>query len=151
MRFTTASKKYDYNGKALPKGKENIQKWKKDNYPNLPFDSLSEWRAWCDLSEKERKGEIQELKRQVTFELVKKGKCFNNVTGKTTIIRSLCYVADFTFIRNGQYIVLDCKGWKKVIDKKTGKEKWSIYKDDIYQIKKKLFIDKYPNITFEES
>ena len=66
------------------------------------------------------------------------------------------YRADFTFDRtlsNGQIqqVVLDCKGWKLKRDKTTGKETYSVYTDDVYQIKKKIFLEKYPQYIFEEA
>ena len=66
---------------------------------------------------RQRAGKIQNLKRQVKFELIptqyKDGKC---------IFKKTSYIADFTYIENGEFIVEDSKG----------------FKTEVYNIKKKL-------------
>lgn len=66
------------------------------------FDSRHEYNRWCELRLLERAGKISDLKRQVRFELVPKQE------GE----RPVYYVADFVYIRDGQKVVEDAKGFK---------------------------------------
>lgn len=66
------------------------------------FDSRHEYNRWCELRLLERAGQITDLKRQVRFELVPKQE------GE----RPVYYVADFVYIRCGQKVVEDAKGFK---------------------------------------
>ena len=155
-RFTGSTQKYDSLGRKVPKGKDLFSKWKEQNHSLLIFDSKSEYATYLILKQQEQEVEIQNLQLQVYFPLVAGTKWFNNITKKTVTIREMGYRADFTFDRvlpNGeiQQVVLDCKGWKLKKDKATGKETYSVYTDDIYQIKKKIFLEKYPQFTFEEA
>lgn len=73
------------------------------------FDSKHEAEYWLHLKDRERRGEIRDLKRQVPFDLIVKD---------TFIGR---YVADFTYWEGDAWIVVDVKGmrglplylWKK--------------------------------------
>ncbi len=82
------------------------------------FDSVKEYRRFCELSLLQRAGAITDLQRQVEFELipaqrepdtigvrggVKKGK---------TIELAVKYVADFVYKENGKTVVEDTKGFK---------------------------------------
>lgn len=79
----------------------------------ITFDSMKEYRRYVELSLLERAGAIQELKRQVKFELLpaqyeegngkKRGKCLE---------RAVHYVADFVYMENGAKVVEDTKGFK---------------------------------------
>lgn len=74
------------------------------------FDSAKEAKRAFVLYHEEQKGLISELKYQVRFKLAINDK-------------HICvYIADFTYIRDGVYIVEDVKG----------------YKTDIYKLKNKL-------------
>ncbi len=91
---------------------------KKITRDGMTFDSLKEYRRFCELSLLQRAGAITELKRQVEYELipaqrepdtvgvrggVKKGK---------VIEHAVKYVADFVYKENGKQIVEDTKGFK---------------------------------------
>ena len=78
------------------------------------FDSVKEYHRWGCLRLLERAGKIKYLKRQVKFELIPKQE------GE----RACYYIADFTYMENGELIVEDCKG----------------FKTDVYKIKKKLML-----------
>lgn len=78
------------------------------------FDSVKEYHRWGCLRLLERAGKIQDLKRQVSFELIPKQK------GE----RACNYIADFTYYEDGKLVVEDCKG----------------YKTDVYRLKKKLLL-----------
>ena len=79
----------------------------------ITFDSMKEYRRWVELSLLQRAGTIQELERQVKFQLLpaqyeksdgkKRGKCLE---------RAVNYVADFVYIEDGVKVVEDTKGFK---------------------------------------
>jgi len=150
MNFRGSITKYDEQGKALPKGKNVLSQYKKKNPDSLIFDSKSEYNTWIMLKTLEGKGSITNLQRQITFPLLPKMNWFNNVKSKNEVIRPLTYIADFVFTEDGKTVVMDCKGWKYKEDK-NGKGKWLVYKDDVYIIKKKLFLHLNPNLIFREN
>lgn len=79
------------------------------------FDSKAEAARWQELQLLERAGEVSEIERQVTYELIPKQP------GE----RSLKYIADFRYkTKDGQTIVEDVKG----------------YKTEVYKIKRKLML-----------
>lgn len=149
-RFQNTTQKYDHNGNKVLKGLNGIKEHVKNNPGCTIFDSKSEYELFHKFSEAEQKGEIKNLECQKAFHLIDKRKWWNNVKERWDIIRELVYITDFVFEREGQRIAVDCKGWKLCKDKKTGKEKFSVYYDEIYKIKKKLFLNMYPEYVFEE-
>lgn len=78
----------------------------------IVFDSKREANRWYELKLLERVGEVTELQRQVTFELIP--RCGSN--------RPTTYVADFVYMRKGKKVVEDAKG----------------YRTEVYRIKRKL-------------
>ena len=78
------------------------------------FDSVKEFHRWGVLRLLERAGKIQNLQRQVKFELIPKQD------GE----RACTYVADFVYMENGKQVVEDCKG----------------FKNDAYKMKRKLML-----------
>jgi hypothetical protein len=76
----------------------------------------------------ERAGVIKELKLQPKF-LLQEG--FER-DGKK--YRAIFYIADFEYIKDGKRIVEDVKGMKT----------------DVYKLKKKMFLKKYPQVEFKE-
>ena len=83
------------------------------------FDSRREAKRWEELKLLERAGEIQDLRRQVKFELIPSQK----VNGKVAE-RACTYVADFVYTENGETVVEDSKG----------------FRTDTYKIKRKLML-----------
>ena len=81
------------------------------------FDSQSEYKRYLHLLDLEKRGEITNLKRQVTFPLIPKQTIDVEVKLKTktktkTIVaeREVTYTCDFAYTdKNGQYIVEDVK------------------------------------------
>ncbi len=73
----------------------------------ITFDSMKEFKRFCELSLLERAGEITELKRQVKFELIPSQR----IEGKV-VERPVHYIADFVYQENGQTVVEDTKGFK---------------------------------------
>lgn len=78
------------------------------------FDSVAEYHRWGCLRLLERAGAIKDLKRQVKFELIPR-------IGNE---RACNYIADFTYIENGELVV----------------EYVKCVKTDAYKIKKKLML-----------
>jgi Protein of unknown function (DUF1064) len=149
-RFQNSTQKYDQYGNKIPKGRDGLKKHLESFPDAIAFDSKSEYLTYVYLLDLIEKKEIQNLQIKKCFPLVEKRKWWNNFKKKWDIVRELVYISDFSFERDGNNVVLDCKGWKEVIDKKTGKTKCTVYYDEIYKIKKKLFLDKYSDYIFEE-
>ncbi len=84
----------------------------------IKYDSLKEYRRYCELLLIEKSGAITDLQRQVPFELIpaqyetyerygKKGQRLKD--GKRCIEKSVVYCADFTYKENGKLVVEDTK------------------------------------------
>ena len=90
---------------------------RKVNTPYGVSDSQSEYKHYLYLLDLEKRGEITNLKRQVTFSLIPKQTIDVEVKLKTktkikTIVaeREVTYTCDFAYTdKNGQYIVEDVK------------------------------------------
>lgn len=87
----------------------------------MTFDSLKEYRRYCELALLEKAGQITGLKLQVPFELLpaqyetferygKKGQRLKD--GSRCIEKAVIYRADFVYEENGKTIVEDTKGFK---------------------------------------
>ena len=83
------------------------------------FDSRKEADRWIQLKLLAKAGEIEDLHRQVRFELVPKNDKY----------RAVAYVADFVYVdcRTGDTVVEDVKG----------------VRTEVYKLKKKLMYDRY--------
>lgn len=87
------------------------------------FDSLKEYRRFCDLRLLEKTGAIHDLQTQVRFELIpaqyveyptgefyKRGKKKGQPKIKRACVeQSVCYYADAVYYENGKRIVEDTK------------------------------------------
>lgn len=71
------------------------------------FDSVKEYRRFCELRLLERAGAVTDLRRQVKFELIPAQR----IDGKVAE-RACSYVADFVYMENGQQVVEDAKGMR---------------------------------------
>ena len=100
---------------------------KKVTIDGIDFPSQKEGKRYLELKEMRDRGEITDLKLQVPFILV---PAFN--VGKKRY-RKMEYIADFTYMQNGDKIVEDTKG----------------YRTEVYKIKKKLMAYIY-NIEIKE-
>ena len=90
------------------------------------FDSLKEYRRFCELRLLEKAGEVTDLKRQVEFELIpaqfeevptgefyKRGERKGQPKTKLVCVeQSVKYLADFVYTENGKKVVEDTKGFK---------------------------------------
>ena len=85
----------------------------------IEHDSKKEALRWMELQMLQRAGEISELRRQVSFELIPKQ------VGE----RACNYIADFVYVDNktNRTVVEDAKG----------------VRTDVYKIKKKLMLWRY--------
>lgn len=80
----------------------------KIEYKGMKFDSKAEFHYYLLLEDKERKGEIRDLQRQVMFELQ---PAFRDSGGRA--IRAIKYVADFVYFdADGKRHIVDVKGSK---------------------------------------
>lgn len=84
----------------------------------MTFDSLREYRRFCELRLLEKAGQITDLHRQVKFVLVPAqyepdtiGKRGGVKRGKL-MEREVSYVADFVYTEDGKRIVEDSKGFR---------------------------------------
>ena len=86
------------------------------------YDSQLEFARFIFLSNREKEGEITNLRRQVEYLLIpaQYGTEIKHLKTKDKEVRvllerSCSYIADFVYERNGKTIVEDCKGAKAVI------------------------------------
>jgi len=115
---------------SQPAQKESKYHAQKVEVDGKKFDSKHESRDYLKLKSMEDSGIISNLQTQVSFELQPK-----YITKDGRKIRSISYVADFVYERDGQTYVQDSKGFRT-------KE---------YALKRKMFEYKYPDIIFVES
>ena len=107
--------------------KESKYKNKKIVYNGIKFDSKKEYAYYIKLKLLEDSNKIQELKRQVKYELQPSYRF------KDKTIRAINYIADFEYIQDGVKHIVDTKG----------------FRTEVYKLKKKMFEYKY-NIEIEE-
>jgi hypothetical protein len=107
--------------------KQNKFNARKCTWQGMAFDSKKEMGRYIELQAMEKQGIIDNLERQVEYELLPKCKYFREVK----------YIADFKYKWNGQEIIEDVKGLKK----------GSAY--TVFKIKQKLLYNKY-NILVKE-
>lgn len=95
----------------------------------LTFDSQKEYEYYLLLRDRQKRGEITELQRQVKITIQPR---FKTPTGET--IREIYYLADFVYIdlSDGLEHIVDVKG----------------FKTDVYKLKKKLLA--YKGFYIEE-
>ena len=86
------------------------------------YDSELEWSRFIFLSNRQKEGEISDLRRQVEYLLIpaQYGTEIRHLKTKDKEVRVLLerpcsYIADFVYERNGKTIVEDCKGAKTII------------------------------------
>jgi hypothetical protein len=88
----------------------------------MTFDSLKEYRRFCELVLLERAGRIQDLQRQVKFVLIptqyERFERYSTKTGKRlkdgirTVEQEVSYIADFVYTQDGKQVVEDSKGFR---------------------------------------
>lgn len=100
---------------------------KKTTVDGITFDSRREADRYLVLKSMEEDGTIEDLRRQVRYELV---PAFD-VDGKH--YRPVVYVADFVYVEDGKEVVEDVKGMAT----------------DVYRLKSKLFARRYGKVIKE--
>lgn len=112
------------NGRKPKQNKTSLKQAKKSKYRavkteinGIMFDSKREAARYQELRLLERAGEINSLRLQVPYELIAKSKYG----------RSIKYVADFVYSRNGLTVVEDAKG----------------VRTPVYRLKKRMMAEKY--------
>jgi hypothetical protein len=100
---------------------------KKTTVDGITFDSRREADRYLVLKSMEEDGIIEDLRRQVRYELV---PAFD-VDGRH--YRPVFYVADFVYVENGREVVEDVKGMMT----------------DVYRLKSKLFARRYGKVIKE--
>lgn len=71
------------------------------------YDSKKEYKIAKMLEMREKAGEIECLQKQVKYELIPA-----QYRNKKCIERAINYIADFTYVENGETVVADVKGWR---------------------------------------
>lgn len=99
------------------------------------YDSEKEYQRHLELLQAEKVGAITDLKRQTPFVIQEACKRHGEK------LRAIIYKADFSYVRNGQQVVEDVKGF----DKK--KQKFLTTRE--FDLKWKLLKFKYPDTLFE--
>lgn len=100
---------------------------KKTCVDGITFDSKREADRYLVLKSMEEDGAIEDLRRQVRYELV---PAFD-VDGRHC--RPVYYVADFVYVEGGKEVVEDVKGMRT----------------DVYRLKSKLFARRYGKVIRE--
>nr|DAT45556.1 MAG TPA: Endonuclease [Caudoviricetes sp.] len=100
---------------------------KRTTVDGITFDSKREADRYLVLKSMEEDGIIEDLRRQVRYELV---PAFD-ADGRH--YRPVYYVADFVYVENGKEVVEDVKGMRT----------------DVYRLKSKLFARRYGKVVKE--
>jgi len=106
-------------------------------YDGIKFDSKKEGKRYLDLKLLEKAGEISNLRLQVPYALcpaVYYDKCVGDFAlykcaGKYgfCIQRATKYIADFVYIRYGEEVVEDSKGFRTKVYKKKANQMKKLY------------------------
>lgn len=94
---------------------------RKTTVDDITFDSRKEADRYLVLKGMEKNGSIEDLRRQVRYELI---PAFD-LDGRH--YRAVYYVADFVYVEDGREVVEDVKGMRT----------------DVYRLKSKLFARRY--------
>jgi len=87
----------------------------------MTFDSTKEFLRYQELKMLEKAGLINDLKRQVPFQLIP-----SQAENGRVVERAVKYIADFTYYENGELVVEDVKT--------------PATRTDVYKIKRKLML-----------
>lgn len=75
----------------------------------ITFDSKKEYERFRELKQLESAGEIEDLRRQVSFELIPSQR---DPKTRKVIERPCRYIADFAYTKDGEWVVEDTKGFR---------------------------------------
>jgi hypothetical protein len=115
-------------GDGEPTNKFGVAPKENRTVNGITFASAREAEHYQCLKLAQQRGWIADLELQPRFLLQPRLKL---PSGKTQ--RSIVYVADFRFVRNGKIVVVDVKGMET----------------PVFRMKRKMFNLKYPNIALE--
>ena len=107
---------------------------KKVEFGGYSFDSIAEMERYKQLMLMEQAGAISDLRLQPRYELQ---RGFTDSSGVKQ--RAITYVADFEFRER-----ISAGVWRWIVEDVKGKAV------PVYLLKKKLFLFKYPDLTFRE-
>jgi hypothetical protein len=97
------------------------------------FHSKGEANRFNELKIMEKAGEIKNIRTQVKYVLLDKiPPRWNNLKGQ----REISYMADFVYN--------DCKTNRDIVEDYKG------YQTDVYKLKKKMLLARYPDMDFRE-
>lgn len=109
----------------------------KVTYQGIEFDSKDEMMRYIDLCDKQKRGEISCLHRQVSFLLIPKQSkmVVKHLKTKDKMVETFLehpvyYTCDFLYIENGVIVEEDVKSW------------FTRSQDDSYTIRRKLMVQK---------
>lgn len=111
------------NKTSLKQAKKSKYRAVKTEIDGIMFDSKREAARYQELRLLEQAGDIENLRLQIPYELIEKSKYG----------RSIKYVADFVYSRNGLTVIEDAKG----------------VRTPVYRLKKRMMAEKY-GIKIEE-
>jgi len=100
----------------------------------IKFQSIKEAERYSELKLQEHCGFISDLERQPVFLLQDKFK--HNAKS----YRDIRYFADFKYIKDGKEIIEDVKAWDE--------KKQKFIETDVFKLKKKMLLKRYPGINF---
>jgi predicted component of type VI protein secretion system len=80
----------------------------------LKFDSKKEAERYFILKDKEKRGEISHLARQVKFTLIPHQR--EEIDGEVITEQEWAYFADFVYRKDGKLVVEDVKGYRNPSD-----------------------------------
>ena len=102
---------------------------KRIEFEGIRFDSIAEYRRYADLKLAEQAGEITDLQVHPRFLLQ---EAFTTPDGGREA--QITYIGDFQYTERGKIVVEDVKGCRT----------------EVFKIKRKLFLARYPEINFIE-
>lgn len=122
MQIVRMSSIYPHSGSYFLRMRRKFNN-KKVEHQGIIFDSIGERDRWIFLQTAQENGEIENLNRQVTYELIPKQVIRKFVKLKTKqklvercFTRPITYTADFTYIKTNEdgskeFVVEDFKGF----------------------------------------
>ena len=105
-----------------------------NNIKTMGFDSKYEHQRYLELKEMERLRIIENLETQPKFILQERHQ-YVDEHGKVKYLREITYTPDFVYNEGRRLIAEDAKG----------------FATEVFKIKRKLFMAKYPQYTFRIS
>ena len=111
--------------------------FRKSKYSNVKvngFDSKKEYRRFIELEKMEKIGLISNLRKQVTISIAPAFYHIGTTDKSVCIQRELKYIADFVYIKDGNEVIEDVKGYKTAVYKKKKRLLKALYGIDIKEI-----------------